>query len=261
MKQTSWVHTNFTSSSLQLFHIISFSTFDLCKYNKANNSYELYHKMLKHNPKHAQRTMANLTQNICLFFCAKNQIMGQTQTDRVNGFRPSLLQLGLGLGLGFKELVPWASIILAASATCCCWGRISAFYLCASSSASGRCVAGVCLGSRCISGNYTARYYHCFNSLFASFAFLFSCFLITSDGSPLRTSLRRRLFLSCKYFCFEGKFRFFLPPILFGLLLLYCCLLPVFHVPCVHLSDSWVPFVLVHIFSSWVFFHNFFFSL
>ncbi len=127
-----------------------------------------------------------------------------------------------------------ASIIVAASATCCCWDRVSAFYLCASSSASGRCVAGVCLGSRCSSGNYTARYYHCFNSLFASFAFLFSCFFITLDGS----SLRGRLFLSCKYLCFEGKFRFFLPPILFDFLLLYCCLLPVFHVPCVHLFDS-----------------------
>jgi hypothetical protein len=37
MKQTSWGNTNFTSS-LPLFHIISFSTFHLCSYNKVNNS-------------------------------------------------------------------------------------------------------------------------------------------------------------------------------------------------------------------------------
>jgi hypothetical protein len=67
--------------------------------------------MLKHNPNHAQRTMANLTQNICLFICAKNQLLwAKTQTYRFNGFRPSLLQLGLGLG--FKELVPWRRLLL-----------------------------------------------------------------------------------------------------------------------------------------------------
>ncbi len=181
------------------------------------------------------------------FICAKNQLWAKTQTDRVNGFRPSLLQLGLGLGLGFNELVvPWRRLFLLRLRLVVVGVGWVRFILCASSSASGRCVAGVCLGSRCSSRNYTARYYHCFNSLFASFAFLFSCFFY-HIGWIL---FERTVVSFLQIFMFWGKVSFFfLPPILFDLLLLYCCLLPVFHVPSVHLSDSWVPFVLGHIFS------------
>jgi hypothetical protein len=245
MKQTSWGNTNFTSS-LPLFHIISFSTFHLCSYNKANNSWIYIIRCLSTIPTMHKEQWLTWHKTFAFFICAKNQLWAKTQTDRVNGCRPSLLQLGLGLG--FKDLVvPWRGLFLLRLRLVVVGVRWSAFYfVCASSSGSGRFVAGVCLGSRCSSGNYTARYYHCFNSLFASFAFLFSCFFVAHRMDPLWGD---GCFFHANIYVLRESFVCFLPPILFDLLLLYCCLLPVFHVPCVDLSGSRVPFVLVHIFS------------
>jgi hypothetical protein len=161
--------------------------------------------MLKHNPNHAQRTMANLTQNICLFYLCQNQLWAKTQTDRVNGCRPSLLQLGLGLG--FKELVvPWRRLFLLRLRLVVVGVGWSAFYfvceLLSKRSVCSRRLSREPLHQRKLYGQ---------GIIIASTLFLphlpFSSrvFFITLDGS----SLRGRLFLSCKCLCFEGKFRFF----------------------------------------------------
>ncbi len=178
--------------------------------------------MLKHNPNHAQRTMANLTQNILPFFiCAKNQLWAKTQTDRVNGCRPSLLQLGLGLG--FKELVvPWRRLFLLRLRLVVVGVGWSAFYfvceLLSKRSVCSRRLSREPLHQRKLYGQ---------GIIIASTLFLphlpFSSrvFFITLDGS----SLRGRLFLSCKCLCFEGKFRFFFSLLFYSIC---CCCTVVF---------------------------------
>jgi hypothetical protein len=206
MKQTSWGNTNFTSS-LPLFHIISFSTFHLCSYNKANNLWIYIIRCLSTNPTMHKEQWLTWHKTFAFFICAKNQLWSKTQTDRVNGFRPSLLQLGLGLG--FKELVvPWRRLFLLRLRLVVVGVGWSAFYF-------------VCelLGKRSVCSRRLSReplqqrklYGQVLSLLQLSFCLiclsLLVFFFITSDGS----CLRGRLFLCCKYLCFEGKFRLFSP--------------------------------------------------
>lgn len=244
MKQTSWGNTNFTSS-LPLFHIISFSTFHLCSYNKANNSWIYIIRCLSTIPTMHKEQWLTWHKTFAFFICAKNQLWAKTQTDRVNGFRPSLLQLGLGLG--FKELVvPWRRLFLLRLRLLVVGVGWSAFYfvceLLSKRSVCSRRLSREPLQQRKLYGQV-------FSLLQLSFCLICLSLLVFFLSHRMDPLWGDGCFFLAHIYVLRESFVCFLPPILFDLLLLYCCLLPVFHVPCVDLSDSWVPFVLVHIFS------------
>lgn len=242
MKQTSWGNTNFTSS-LPLFHIISFSTFHLCSYNKANNSWIYIRRCLSTIPTMHKEQWLTWHKTFAFFICAKNQLWAKTQTDRVNGFRPSLLQLGLGLGLGFKQLVVrWRRLFLLRLRLVVVGVGWVRFILCASSSASGRCVAGVCLGSRCISGNYTAKVLSLLQLSFCLICLSLLEFFLSRWMDPLWGD---GCFFLANVYVLRESFVFFSPS--YFIRFAAAVLLSSSCVPSVHLSDSWVP--LVHIFS------------
>ncbi len=237
MKQTSWGNTNFTSS-LPLFHIISFSTFHLCSYNKANNSWIYIIRCLSTIPTMHKEQWLTWHKTFAFFICAKNQLWAKTQTDRVNGCRPNLLQLGLGLG--FKELVvPWRRLFLLRLRLVVGVGWSAFYFVCELLSKRSVC-------SRRLSREPLQQrklYGQVLSLLQLSFCFICLSLLV--------------FFYHIGWILFEGKFRFFSPS--YFIRFAAAVLLSSSCVPCSMCPSFWfvsslclgTHFLLV------VFFHNF----